>query len=144
MLVLVTQSNLRGQVVAASYYTVVFPDPSHPATGLATPHGSARSRRAAVALSGVNPGDLTDVAALQPLVRCRGGGRRHRRRRSAGRGDPPETAARIQEWPNAPTLEASRPTLLIQRSQLRQRARRIDDEQSLAHDMNPDRRWCGR
>ena len=30
VLVLVTQSNLRGQVVAASYYTVVFPDPSTP------------------------------------------------------------------------------------------------------------------
>jgi hypothetical protein len=51
-----------------------------------------------------------------------------------------ETAARIKEWTERTQRWKREADKLIQRGQLRQRARRIDDEQSLAHDMNPDRR----
>ena len=138
VLVLVTKSNLRGQVVAASYCTVVFPDPSHPA-GLATPHDSARTAVEALGLSDVNPDDLTGVAVLQPLVAAAvpAADTAADQQAEAIRR---ETAARIQEWTDRTQRWKQQADTLIQRIQLRQRARRIDDEQSLAHDMNPDRR----
>lgn len=139
VLVLVTQSNLRGQVVAASYYTVVFPDPSHPGAGLATPHGNARIAVEALQFSDVNPGDLTGVAGLQPLVGAAVAAADTAADQQA-EAIRRETAARIQEWTDRTQRWKRQADKLIQRNQLRQRLRRIDDEQSLAHDMNPDRR----
>lgn len=138
VLVLVTQSNLRGQVVAASYNTVVFPDPSHQA-GLATPHDSARTAIEALGLSDVNPDDLAGVAVLQPLVAAAvtAADTAADQQAEAIRR---ETAARVQEWTDRSQRWKRQADKLIQRGQLRQRAQRIDDEQSLAHDMNPDRR----
>ena len=48
VLLLGTLTNRRGQVVAAAWLTVEFPDPDDPAFGLVTPHGSAAEALAAL------------------------------------------------------------------------------------------------
>ena len=68
VLVQVMQTNTRGQVVAASYFTVGFPDPTEPSIAFATPHRGAATAVVALGLSTVNRGDLTNVAALQSLI----------------------------------------------------------------------------
>nr|CRL70028.1 helicase [Mycolicibacterium komanii] len=139
VLVVVTQSNLRGQVVAASYYTVEFPDPAQPSIGMATPHAGARDAIAGLQLADVNAGDLTDVADLQKLVATAvsvtdSAAAQHAEAIRS------ETARRIQEWMGRTQRWKTQAQSMTQHSGLRQRTRRIDDEQALAQDMNPDRR----
>lgn len=139
VLVLVTQSNLRGQVVAASYYTVEFPYPDQPAVGFATPHASAHAAIDTLSLSAINAGDFSDAAGLQPLVTTAvtvadAAAEQHA---EAIRAD---TAQRIQDWLDRTQQWKQQAQSMTQHSGLRQRTRRIDDEQALAQDMNPDRR----
>ena len=139
VLVLVTQSNLRGQVVAASYYTVEFPDPDQSPVGFATPHASARDAIDALRLSAINAGDLSDVENLQSLVptAVTAADAAAQQHAEAIRAD---TAQRIQNWLDRTQQWKQLALDLPQHIGLRRRTRRIDDEQALAQDMNPDRR----
>lgn len=139
VLMLVTQSNLRGQVVAASYYTVEFPDPKESAVGFATPHASVHDAIETLGLSAINAGDLTDVAGLQPLVATAvaAADSAAEQHAAAIRAD---TAQRIQDWLNRTQQWKQQAQSMTQHIGLRHRTRRIDDEQALAQDMNPDRR----
>lgn len=139
VLVLVTQSNLRGQMVAASYYTVEFPDPTQPSVGLATPYASSHGAIGQLQLGTVNAGDLADVSDLQKLVATAvsvtdAAADQHAEAIRA------ETAQRIRDWLERTQRWKQQAHSMTQRSSLRQRSRRIDDEQALAQDMNPDRR----
>jgi superfamily II DNA or RNA helicase len=136
VLVVVTQSNQRGQVVADSYYTVVFPDP---ATPLTTAHPRPSDAVEALSLATVNPGGLTEVAGLQPLVGAavRAAEAAADQHAAAIRAD---TTQRITEWIERMKAWKHQASTLTQRHGLRQRTRVIDDEQSLAREMNPDRR----
>lgn len=139
VLVLVTQSNLRGQVVAASYYTVEFPDPAQPSIGMATPHAGPHHAIAALRLADVNAGDLIDVTALQKLVATSVSVTDAAADQQA-EAIRAETAQRIQDWIERTQRWKAEAQNMTQHSALRQRTRRIDDEQALAQDMNPERR----
>ncbi|MGB3287473.1 helicase-related protein [Mycolicibacter algericus] len=139
VLVLVTQSNRRGQVVAASYYTVVFPDPGQPEVGMVTAYTHPHTAIDALSLATVNPGDLTDVTDLQPLVAAavhaaNAAADQHAEAIRA------ETQLRIAAWTQRTQSWKQQAGELAKRDTLVARTRRIDDEQSLAQDMNPDRR----
>lgn len=138
VLVQVTHTNVRGQVVAASYYTVAFPDPAEP-SGLAMPHASATEAVAALSLSAVNAGDLTGAEALQPLAAAA-----VRAADSAGEQQAgairQETAQRVDDWIARSREWKREADALIQRADLKRRAERITEEEKLAQAMNPDRR----
>ena len=136
VLVSVTQSNRRGQVVASSYYTVQFPDPAMP---LAMPHKSADDAIAALGLSTVNAGDLGDVSDRQLLVAAAVGAADKTAEHHA-QAIRDETRQRIDDWVERTAAWKQLAQNMTQHTSLRQRARRIDDEQALAEEMNPDRR----
>ncbi|WP_377453810.1 helicase-related protein [Rhodococcoides fascians] len=139
VLVQVTQTNSRGQVVAASYYTVAFPDLSSPSFNFALPHNGSSDAIAVLGLGDINRGDLGDVALLLPVVAAavRAADSAAEQQAAAIRD---ETESRIRTW----TLRAERWTheadALIQRDELRQRTERVMHERDAAAAMNPDRR----
>lgn len=136
VLVSVTQSNRRGQVVASAYYAVQFPDPALP---LATPHESAAEALAVLGLSTVNAGDLGDVSGMQQLVAAAV----HAADQAAegqAQAIRDETRRRIDEWLARTAMWKQMAFDMTKHASLRQRERRIDDEQKLAEEMNPDRR----
>jgi ERCC4-related helicase len=136
VLVSVTQSNRRGQIVASSYYTVQFPDPALPLT---TAHSSAGEAIASLGLSTVNAGDLGVVAELQALVSgaVAAADSAAEHQAQAIRDD---TRQRIDDWIARTATWKQLALNMTQHISLRQRTRRIDDEQALAEEMNPDRR----
>ena len=138
VLVQVTHTNVRGQVVAASYYTVAFPDPAEPA-GLALPHAGASEAVAALALSPVNSGNLAGVESLQPLAAAavRAAESAAEQQASAIR---QETARRVDDWIARSRKWKQEAGVLVQRADLKQRTARITEEESFAQAMNPDRR----
>src|SRR5699024_11128898 len=112
---------------------VVFPDPAQPSVGMATPYTSPHTAVEALGLATVNPGDLTEVAGLQPLVAAavQAADAAADQQAEAIR---TETQARIAAWTQRTRSWKQQAFDLVQRDTLRQRARRIDDEQSLAQD----------
>ncbi len=69
VLVQATLYNARGQVVAASYQTVIFPNPANPSFALPAPHESAAAAVAALRIGTTNTGAIPSAEALQPFVR---------------------------------------------------------------------------
>lgn len=138
VLVQVTHTNIRGQVVAASYYTVAFPDPTEP-SGLAMPHASATEAVAALSLSAVNSGDLTGAESLQPLAAAavRAADSAAEQQASAIR---QETAQRVDDWIARSRKWKHEANALVQRADLKRRTERVTEEEQLAQAMNPDRR----
>ena len=136
VLVQVTQTNTRGQVVGTAYVTVEFPTPALP---LARLHASAKDAVDHLGLSAINPGRDIDGAALQPLVAAAV-------RAADGAAHPQaaairdETTRRIDEWLDRSQQWKAAAGELIQRSELQERTLRITEEQELARAMNPDRR----
>ncbi|MFC7751874.1 hypothetical protein [Tsukamurella soli] len=139
VLVQVTQTNGRGQVVAAGYYTVAFPDPDEPSASLAMPHTTAHEAVAELKLAEVNTCDITDVQALQPLVAAavRAADANAEQQAEAIRR---ETAARIGAWMRRSHRWQEEAGTLIKRSELVEQSKRITEEQELAVAMNPARR----
>jgi hypothetical protein len=139
VLVQVMQTNTRGQVVAASYYTVGFPDPEQVSIAFATAHSGAAAAIAALGLSVVNPGDLTNLAALQSLIGTaveRADAAADQQADAIRR----ETEDRIQAWSVRTERWKQQAGALTQRRDLLQRAARITEQEELAQAMNPDRR----
>ncbi|CAM2805871.1 DEAD/DEAH box helicase [Skermania piniformis] len=68
VLVQVTHTNTGGQVLAASYYSVLFPDITEPAVAFAQPHTDAAAAVTALGLAEINAGPPLPVEDLQPLV----------------------------------------------------------------------------
>lgn len=135
----VTHTNTRGQVVAASYYTVVFPDTSNPAGHFAMPHPSATSAVAALGLSDVNPGNLKHADTLKPLVAAavQAADSAANQQADAIR---QETEERVSEWLRRSRQWMREADTLVKRRDLQERTKRISEEQELAQAMNPDRR----
>jgi superfamily II DNA or RNA helicase len=138
VLLLVTLTNRRGQVVAASHITVEFPDPSS-TTGFASPHETARDALAELGLSStklVNPGAV-DVTDLQPLVRASVGfasgyARSHMDAATA------EINARIGRWSSRLEQWTVQADALTQRSELRTRRVSVNEEREIAEQMKPN------
>lgn len=135
----VTQTNTRGQVVAASYYTVVFPDIDDPTAGFATAHGSPADAVAALGLSSINPADLRATSTLQALVptAVETADAAASQQADAIR---QETQQRIAEWLTRSRKWKEQASGLAQRNELRLRTARVTEEEELASAMNPDRR----
>jgi ERCC4-related helicase len=135
----VTQTNTRGQVVAASYYTVVFPDVDDPTAGFASAHGSPADAVAALGLSSINPANLQTTTALQPLVATAvatvnaAAGQQADAIRQ-------ETQQRITDWLTRSRMWKEQASSMAQRNELRLRTARVTEEEELASSMNPDRR----
>lgn len=139
VLVQVTQTNSRGQVVAASYYTVAFPDLSNPSFNFALPHNGSSDAIAALGLGDINRGDLGDVAPLLPVVAAavRAADSAAEQQAAAIRD---ETESRIRTWTSRAERWTHEADALIQRDELRQRTERVMHERDAAAAMNPDRR----
>lgn len=139
VLVQVTQTNTRGQVVAASFYTVAFPDVNNPSFGLASPHPSAAHAIAALGLADINTAALGNVEALQLLVAAAVRAADSAAEEHAG-AIRDETRQRVSEWTSRAERWTHEADALIQRDELRQRADRVSHEREVAQSMNPDRR----
>jgi hypothetical protein len=140
ILLLGTLTNRRGQVVASSYLTAEFPNPSNPVFCMVTPHESATAMAAAVGYTATanNPGPVAGIERLRPLIAY------------AVQSAAAEMAAvfaaaqdaitdRVAEWSRRVmdwTVEAD---ALIQRSELRQRRVSVQEEQAIAARMVPER-----
>ena len=135
----VTQTNTRGQVVAASYYTVVFPDVDNASFGLPTAHASPADAVAALGLSAINPANLRDTGPLQALVATAVATADTAANQQAD-AIRLETQQRISEWLNRSREWKQQASGLAQRNELRQRTARVTEEEDLANAMNPDRR----
>ena len=136
--------NVRGQVVASSYQTVTFPNPSNAEFALPEPHASAEAAVAALRLSTTNTGAIADAEDLQVFVR--------RAVVAAERsvGDQitaiqSTTDARVEHWLGRSRhwrMEAS--ALLsresgVARTNVTRRQDAIDEETRLAMEMRPNR-----
>ncbi|MGD3152761.1 helicase-related protein [Tsukamurella tyrosinosolvens] len=141
VLVQVTQTNTRGQVVAAGYFTVGFPDPADPSGNWVTTHLNPLDAVESLALADVNAGDLTDshAAQLQPLVAAavRAVDEPARLQADAVRA---ETAERIDAWIARADAWQAEAGALIQRGDVLDRRARISEEQKHARAMNPELR----
>ncbi|WP_346777602.1 helicase-related protein [Rhodococcus sp. HNM0563] len=139
VLVQVTQTNSRGQVVAASYYTVDFPDPSDPDGSLVTPHTNARGAVEHLRIAAESRSDLSGAQSLQSLVAAavRAADSAAEQQATAIR---EETEQRIAAWIRRSEHWKAQAGELIQRGELRERTARITEEQELAQAMNPERR----
>ena len=139
VLVQVMQTNTRGQVVAASYFTVGVPDLDEPSIAFASAHNGAAAAVAALGLSTVNPGNLADVDVLQSLIGIaieRADAAADQQAEAIQR----ETEDRIRAWTVRAERWKQQAGALTQRPDLRQRTARITAQEELAQAMNPDRR----
>jgi superfamily II DNA or RNA helicase len=140
VLLLGTLTNRRGQVVASSYLTAEFPNPANPGFCMVTPHESATEMAASVGYADTasNPGAVAGAEALRPLVA------------QAARSAAAEMAAvfaaaqdaitdRVNEWSRRVTDWTVEADALVQRSELRQRRVSVEEEQSIAVRMVPER-----
>jgi hypothetical protein len=140
VLLLGTLTNRRGHVVASSYLTAEFPNPSNPGFCVVTPHESAAAMAAAAGYTGTasNPGAVAGVDALQPLIA------------NAVRSASSEMSAvfaaaedavtlRVEEWSRRTIDWTHEAEALIQRAELRQRRVSIKEEQAIAARMTPER-----
>ena len=140
VLLLGTLTNRRGHVVASSYLTAEFPNPTNPGFCMITPHESAAEMVAAVGHTGTasNPGAVAGVDALQPLIA--------HAVQSAGSEMSAVFAAaedavtrRVEEWSRRAEDWTHEAEALIQRAELRQRRVSVEDEQAIAARMTPER-----
>ncbi|TWS20025.1 DEAD/DEAH box helicase [Tsukamurella asaccharolytica] len=139
ILVQVTQTNLRGQVVAAGYYTVAFPVPGDPGASLVEPHTGAHEAVAELAIAQVNTGDIDGASNLQPLVAAavHAADANAKNQAESVRA---ESADRIRAWVARSEAWQHEAGALIQRADLRDQSKRIAEEKELAEAMNPARR----
>lgn len=139
VLVQVTQTNARGQVVAAGYFTVGFPDPGDPSGTWVTTHLTPLDAVEALALADVNADDITDTAQLQPLVAAavRAVDEPANGQAEAVR---QETDERIKAWIARADAWQFEADALIQRGDVLDRRARMTEEQKQARAMNPERR----
>jgi hypothetical protein len=140
ILLLGTLTNRRGQVVASSYLTAEFPNPSNPAFCMVTPHESATAMTAAVGYTATasNPGPVAGIETLRPLIA-------YAVRSAAAEMTAVFAAAqdaitdRVAEWSRRVTDWTVEADALIQRSELRQRRVSVQEEQAIAARMVPER-----
>jgi superfamily II DNA or RNA helicase len=140
VLLLGTLTNRRGQVVASSYLTAEFPNPDNLGFCMVTPYESAMAMATAVgyAETASNPGPVAGTEGLRPLIA--------QATRSAAAEMAVVFAAaqdaitdRVREWSRRVTDWTVEADALIQRSDLRQRRVSVEEEQSIAARMVPER-----
>ncbi|WP_328812282.1 helicase-related protein [Rhodococcus sp. NBC_00297] len=139
VLVQSTQTNTRGQVVGASWYTVGFGDVGAPEAAMVTPYPSFAGVIAALNIADINAGDLDGVAALQPLVAAavRGADAAAQLQSDA---IVAETRARMDDWVARTDRWERERSAAKTFGDLIARADAVEREKVTATSMNPDRR----
>lgn len=139
VLVQSTQTNTRGQVVGASWYTVGFSDVGAPEAAMITPYPSFAGVIAALNIADINAGDLDGVAALQPLVAAavRGADAAAQLQSDAIVAD---TRARMDDWMARTDRWERERSAAKTFGDLIARADAVEREKVTAASMNPDRR----
>jgi hypothetical protein len=133
-------TNRRGQVVAASFLLATFPNPSNPSFNLVKPFPSAGAALAALGFAGtaINTGALTDVDQLTRYVRP---AVRAADELMGGIVQAAETATRerVQRWSDRTYRWDDEADVLVQRSEVRDRRQRVEEEREMALTMLPER-----
>ncbi|HEY8588161.1 MAG TPA: helicase-related protein [Naasia sp.] len=140
VLLLGTLTNRSGEIVAAAWLTVAFPDPTTPTFALVSPHESAADAFAAVGWNRTraNPGAVEALDDLQGLVKP--AVRQAQAQMStlvAASAD--DVARRVDDWSRRLDRWDADADALIQRSDLRQRRVSVAQERELVDAMKPDR-----
>lgn len=129
-------TNKRGQVVAASFIVVEFPDPAKPSFALPTVVADIGEALDRLRIQSVNTGAVRDPgrfdALLAPAVDSAGGAVHGLVQ--AARAD---TVARVESWKRRATAWEHDAEALIQRSALRDRRAEIAQEQDIAEALLP-------
>lgn len=140
VLLLGTLTNRRGQVVAASWLGVEFPDPGNTAFALVEPYESASAALQAIGWlgEGVNPGAVDGVDLLQTLIAPAVHQARSQMRSLFATAEE-DVNRRVAEWTHRLDKWTEEADALIQRSELKQRRISVRQERELLEAMTPDR-----
>ncbi|SOC50281.1 SNF2 family N-terminal domain-containing protein [Blastococcus aggregatus] len=134
-------TNVRGQVVAASFLLATFPNPANPSFAPVTPFASAAAALAEAGFTGVtvNAGGLVGADLLTryvgPAVRAA-----DRLMGDVVQAAESATRDRVQRWSERTNKWDDEAGVLVQRSELRDRRQRVEEEREMAKSMLPERR----
>lgn len=141
VLLIGTLTNRRGHVVAASFLTAAVPDAADPGFVLVEPHANARDALERLGLLGAqaNPGPVEGLDALQALIRP---AVRHADAMVAelAQASAAEVEANVDRWSQRARQWEDEAEALVQRGDLRQRRITVEEEQTIAESMKPNRR----
>lgn len=140
VLLLGTLTNRRGQVVSAAWLTAEFPNPETPSFALVTPHDSARAALRELGWDTVrdNPGPVPDLDALTALV-APAVNEAEKHLRTVFDAAAQVVDRRIEAWSARLARWDEEAETLVQRSDVRQRRERVEEERELVRAMAPDR-----
>ena len=140
VLLLGTLTNRRGQVVAATWLGVEFPDPSAPSFSVVQQYASARAALAELGWDRrrSNARGVEDLDALQPLIPAavRTAAAPMESMLSASAQD---VRHRVASWAQRLDSWDAEADALVQRQELRHQRRSVRQERELVEAMNPDR-----
>lgn len=141
VLLIGTLTNRRGHVVAASFLTAAIPDATDPSFVFVEPHANARDALEHLGLLGAqaNPGPVEGLDALQALIRP---AVRHADAMVAelAQASAAEVEANVDRWSQRARQWEDEAEALVQRGDLRQRRITVEEEQTIAESMKPNRR----
>ena len=136
-----TLTNLRGQVVSSSFMVASCPNPANLDFVLVEPFGSAAAALTALAFTGrqINSGALAQAHQMTrfiaPAVRAG-----DRLMADLVGSAAQATTDRVREWSARTDSWDDEAGTLVQRSEVRDRRQRVEEEKQLAQSMLPDRR----
>jgi len=139
VLLLGTLTNRRGQVVASSWLTALFPDSSNPSFCLVEHHSTPIEALSSLGWveRRANPGAINDVGQLQSLI----GPAVHEAgavMRTVFAAAETDVSRRVEEWNSRLEAWSVEADALIQRQDVRQRRMTISQERELVELMAPD------
>ena len=140
VLLLGTLTNRRGQVVAASWLTIEFPNPHDRSFSLVQPHESASAAFDAIGLlsARVNPGPIEEIDDLQGLI-APAVQQARQQMRSLFAVAEADVNERMHRWSSRLEAWNAEADALAQRTELRQRRLSVEAERELVASMAPDR-----
>ncbi len=140
VLLLGTLTNRRGQIVAASWPTVEFPQPANTTFALVHPHGSVSEALASFGWDAVraNTGEVQGVDDLQMLVGPAVDSAREQMGDMLSAAEQ-DVSRRVDDWSKRLTTWDDQADELIQRPELRHRRVSVQQELELVAAMSPDR-----
>ena len=129
-------TNKRGQVVAASFMAVEFPDSSNPSFCTTTPLGSAAEAVALLEIATTNKGPVEEPSRFEAFIgpALEAGTKQMEQLVEAARAD---TIARVGSWQERSRSWERDADALVSRATLRERRSDVEQEAQLADEMLP-------
>ncbi len=136
-----TLTNVRGQVVAQSFLVATHPNPDNPAFALVEPFASAAAALERIGFAGpqTNPGALPTADELTRFVAPAGRAAEQQMETVVAAAEQ-ATRRRVAQWAQRTDQWDHDAGALIQRSEVRDRRRRVEEEREVAQTMLPERR----